>query len=149
MLDLAPGVVTTAKPAAPVIETNGYCPHERDGRIEAIETGMPESLSVSGRPRVQGLQRNLLEAPVAGEGRRAVRKDVSGSRWRDMIRPASRSSSTCSTSWASSRLTPVPRPSPGASSPAPGLRCRPGWQRRVRALAEAFAGRTNAVRAEA
>ncbi|MEJ2870605.1 NAD(P)-binding domain-containing protein [Actinomycetospora sp. OC33-EN08] len=44
--DLPPGVVTTAKPGAPVVETNNYYP-QRDGRIDAIEDGMPESVWVS------------------------------------------------------------------------------------------------------
>jgi predicted dinucleotide-binding enzyme len=45
--DLAPGIVGTAKPGAPVIETNNYYPQQRDGRIEAIEAGTPESVWVS------------------------------------------------------------------------------------------------------
>lgn len=51
--DLAPGIVSSAKPGAPVIETNNYYP-QRDGRIDAIEDGTPESVWVSG----------LLGAPV-------------------------------------------------------------------------------------
>jgi predicted dinucleotide-binding enzyme len=47
VVDLAPGIVSTAKPGAPVIETNNYYPQQRDGRIEAIEQGMPESVWVS------------------------------------------------------------------------------------------------------
>jgi 8-hydroxy-5-deazaflavin:NADPH oxidoreductase len=45
--DLAPGIVATARPGAPVIETNNYYPRERDGLIEAIEDGTPESVWVS------------------------------------------------------------------------------------------------------
>jgi 8-hydroxy-5-deazaflavin:NADPH oxidoreductase len=45
--DLAPGIVATAKAGAPVIETNNYYPRERDGLIEAIEDGTPESVWVS------------------------------------------------------------------------------------------------------
>ena len=45
--DLAPGIAATAKPGAPVIETNNYYPRERDGRIEAIEDGTVESVWVS------------------------------------------------------------------------------------------------------
>ena len=45
--DLAPGIVATAKPGAPVIETNNYYPRERDGLIEAIEDGTPESVWVA------------------------------------------------------------------------------------------------------
>ncbi|GLZ53100.1 NAD(P)-binding domain-containing protein [Actinomycetospora sp. NBRC 106378] len=45
--DLAPGIVATAKPGAPVVETNNYYPQQRDGRIEALEDGTPESVWVS------------------------------------------------------------------------------------------------------
>jgi 8-hydroxy-5-deazaflavin:NADPH oxidoreductase len=47
VVNLAPGIVTAAKPGAPVIETNNYYPQQRDGRIEAIEAGTPESVWVS------------------------------------------------------------------------------------------------------
>jgi predicted dinucleotide-binding enzyme len=47
VVDLAPGIVATAKPGAPVIETNNYYPRERDGLIAAIEAGTPESVWVS------------------------------------------------------------------------------------------------------
>ena len=43
VVDLAPGIVQTAKPGAPVIETNNYYPQQRDGLIAAIEHGTPES----------------------------------------------------------------------------------------------------------
>jgi predicted dinucleotide-binding enzyme len=52
--DLVEGIVATRKPGAPVIETNNYYPQQRDGRIEAIEDGTPESVWVS----------ELLGAPV-------------------------------------------------------------------------------------
>ena len=45
--DLADGIVAKAKPGAPVVETNNYYPRERDGRIEAIESGLPESAWVA------------------------------------------------------------------------------------------------------
>lgn len=45
--DLAPGIVSGAKPGAPVIETNNYYPRQRDGRIDAIEDGTPESVWVA------------------------------------------------------------------------------------------------------
>jgi 8-hydroxy-5-deazaflavin:NADPH oxidoreductase len=45
--DLAPGIVAGARPGAPVIETNNYYPRQRDGRIDAIESGTPESIWVS------------------------------------------------------------------------------------------------------
>src|SRR6201999_4233774 len=44
---LAEGIVSPRKPGAPIIETNNYYPQERDGRIEAIEAGTPESVWVS------------------------------------------------------------------------------------------------------
>jgi predicted dinucleotide-binding enzyme len=47
VVDLAAGIVGTARPGAPVIETNNYYPRERDGRIQAIEAGAPESVWVS------------------------------------------------------------------------------------------------------
>jgi predicted dinucleotide-binding enzyme len=52
--DLAPGIVSTRKPDASVIETNNYYPQQRDGRIDAIEEGTPESVWVS----------EQLDAPV-------------------------------------------------------------------------------------
>jgi 8-hydroxy-5-deazaflavin:NADPH oxidoreductase len=52
--DLVPGIVSTRKPDAPVIETNNYYPQQRDGRIDAIEEGTPESVWVS----------EQLDAPV-------------------------------------------------------------------------------------
>src|ERR1700744_2791125 len=52
--DLEPGIVSTRKPDAPVIETNNYYPQQRDGRIDAIEDGTPESVWVS----------EQLDAPV-------------------------------------------------------------------------------------
>ncbi len=45
--DLAPGIVTRAKPGAPVIETNNYYPQQRDGLIAEIEAGTAESVWVS------------------------------------------------------------------------------------------------------
>jgi predicted dinucleotide-binding enzyme len=45
--DLAPGIVAGARTGAPVIETNNYYPRQRDGRIDAIESGTPESIWVS------------------------------------------------------------------------------------------------------
>jgi hypothetical protein len=45
--DLAEGIVATRRSGAPVLETNNYYPRERDGSIEAIEAGTPESVWVS------------------------------------------------------------------------------------------------------
>jgi 8-hydroxy-5-deazaflavin:NADPH oxidoreductase len=79
--DLAPGIVTTAKPGAPVIETNNYYPQQRDGGIEAIEDGMPESIWVAeqlGAPVFKVFNgifwKHLLErgVPAGTEGRIAL-----------------------------------------------------------------------------
>src|SRR6201996_5815349 len=79
--DLAPGIVSTRKPDAPVIETNNYYPQQRDGRIEGIEDGTPESVWVSeqlGAPVFKVFNgifwKHLLEngAPAGTEGRIAL-----------------------------------------------------------------------------
>ncbi len=79
--DLAPGIVSTKKPEAPVIETNNYYPQQRDGRIDAIEDGTPESVWVSellGVPVFKVFNgifwKHLLErgVPAGTEGRIAL-----------------------------------------------------------------------------
>src|SRR6201996_488957 len=79
--DLAPGIVSTAKAEAPVIETNNYYPQQRDGRIDAIEDGTPESVWVSeqlGAPVFKVFNgifwKHLLErgVPAGTEGRIAL-----------------------------------------------------------------------------
>src|SRR6195952_2250834 len=45
---LADSVLHGAKEGAPVIETNNYYPKQRDGLIERIEAGTPESVWVAG-----------------------------------------------------------------------------------------------------
>jgi 8-hydroxy-5-deazaflavin:NADPH oxidoreductase len=79
--DLAPGIVAKAKPEAPVIETNNYYPQQRDGRIEAIEDGTPESVWVAdqlGAPVFKVFNgiywQHLLErgTPAGTEGRIAL-----------------------------------------------------------------------------
>lgn len=45
--DLPAGVLDGAKPGAPIIDTGNYYPQQRDGRIDAIEDGTPESVWVS------------------------------------------------------------------------------------------------------
>ncbi|MGX6449260.1 NADPH-dependent F420 reductase, partial [Patulibacter sp. S7RM1-6] len=62
--DLPAGVLDGAAPDAPVVDTNNYYPQERDGRIEAIEGGMPESAWTAqqlGRPVVKAF--NTIRAP--------------------------------------------------------------------------------------
>ena len=44
---LAPGILDGRRDGAPVLETNNYYPQQRDGRIEEIEAGQPESVWVS------------------------------------------------------------------------------------------------------
>src|SRR6201994_1892438 len=79
--DLASGIVATRKPDAPVIETNNYYPQQRDGRIEAIEAGTPESVWVAehlGAPVFKVFNgiywKHLLErgTPAGTEGRIAL-----------------------------------------------------------------------------
>jgi 8-hydroxy-5-deazaflavin:NADPH oxidoreductase len=79
--DLAPGIVSTAKPGAPIIETNNYYPQQRDGRIDGIEDGTPESVWVAeqlGAPVFKVFNgifwKHLLErgVPAGTEGRIAL-----------------------------------------------------------------------------
>ncbi|MFC4948299.1 NADPH-dependent F420 reductase [Pseudonocardia sp. GCM10023141] len=79
--DLAAGIVAKAKPGAPVIETNNYYPQQRDGRIDAIENGQPESAWVAeqvGAPVIKIFNgifwKHLLERgkPAGTEGRIAL-----------------------------------------------------------------------------
>jgi 8-hydroxy-5-deazaflavin:NADPH oxidoreductase len=79
--DLAPGIVSSAKPGAPVIETNNYYPQQRDGRIDALEDGTPESVWVAGLLGVPVYKvfngiwwKHLLESgkPQGAEGRIAL-----------------------------------------------------------------------------
>ncbi|MBY4130740.1 NAD(P)-binding domain-containing protein [Rhodococcus fascians] len=76
--DLAPGITGARKPGAPIIETNNYYPQQRDGLIEDIEGGTPESVWVSqqlGEPVVKAFNgiwyKHLLEKGVpAGTDKR-------------------------------------------------------------------------------
>jgi len=65
---LPDGVLDAVAPGAPIVDTGNYYPQQRDGRIEAIESGTTESRWVSeqlGRPVVKAFNniyaRNLLE----------------------------------------------------------------------------------------
>lgn len=78
--DLAAGIVSAAKPGASVIETNNYYP-QRDGLIEKIESGTPESVWVAeqlGSPVVKVFNgiwwKHLLELgrPKGEQGRIAL-----------------------------------------------------------------------------
>jgi 8-hydroxy-5-deazaflavin:NADPH oxidoreductase len=79
--DLAAGIVAKATPGAPVIETNNYYPQQRDGRIDAIEDGTPESAWVAehlGTPVIKIFNgifwKHLLERgrPAGADGRIAL-----------------------------------------------------------------------------
>ncbi|WP_307107984.1 NADPH-dependent F420 reductase [Rhodococcus sp. SORGH_AS_0303] len=79
--DLASGILSARKPGAPVIETNNYYPQQRDGKIDAIEDGTPESVWVSellGEPVVKAFNgiwwKHLLSkgVPAGTEGRIAL-----------------------------------------------------------------------------
>lgn len=79
--DLAPGILAGRRAGAPVIETNNYYPQQRDGRIDAIEQGTPESRWVADQldaPVVKVFNtiwwKHLLESgvPAGTEGRIAL-----------------------------------------------------------------------------
>jgi predicted dinucleotide-binding enzyme len=79
--DLAADILTGAKPGAPVIETNNYYPQQRDGLIEPIEAGTPESVWVAeqlGSPVVKVFNgifwKHLLDhgRPQGADGRIAL-----------------------------------------------------------------------------
>ncbi|WP_103505534.1 NADPH-dependent F420 reductase, partial [Streptomyces sp. FM008] len=70
--DLPEGFLEGAVPGAVVIDTNNYYPQQRDGRIDAIEDGLPESRWVSariGHPVVKAFNgtyaQDLLDRPTA------------------------------------------------------------------------------------
>lgn len=76
--DLAAGIAGARKPGGPIIETNNYYPQQRDGLIEDIEGGTPESVWVSqqlGEPVIKAFNgiwyKHLLEKGVpAGTDKR-------------------------------------------------------------------------------
>ena len=66
--DLPDGILDAAADGAAVIDTGNYYPQRRDGKIESIESGMPESAWVAeqlGRPVIKAFNniyaRHLLE----------------------------------------------------------------------------------------
>ena len=148
--DLAPGLVTSARPGAPVIETNNYYPQQRDGRIDALEDGTPESVWVAehlGVPVVKvfnGIHwKHLLERgkprgeqgrialPVAGADG-AAKDTVLRARRRARLRPGRRGP-------ARGVVAPAARtPVYGKDHDAEGVRA---------ALAEATPGRPGEFRA--
>ena len=77
---LPDGILDTRKAGAPVVDTGNYYP-QRDGRIDAIEDGTPESLWVSdqlGTPVVKAFNNMYAESllnkgePAGTEGRIAL-----------------------------------------------------------------------------
>ncbi|MDI9932931.1 NAD(P)-binding domain-containing protein [Rhodococcus sp. IEGM 1354] len=79
--DLAAGIAGARKPGAPIIETNNYYPQQRDGSIEDIEGGTPESVWVSqqlGEPVIKAFNgiywKHLLKkgVPAGTDGRIAL-----------------------------------------------------------------------------
>ena len=79
--DLPAGVLDGAAPGAVVVDTGNYYPQQRDGRLQAIEDGTPESRWVEGQlghPVVKafnGIQaQHLLDAgrPAGADDRRAL-----------------------------------------------------------------------------
>ena len=79
--DLPPGLFAATPDRVVVIDTGNYYPRQRDGRIEAIEAGLPESQWVAqqlGRPVIKAFNniyaRHLLELgrPKGTAGRVAL-----------------------------------------------------------------------------
>ena len=79
--DLPAGLFAEVDPRVVVVDTGNYYPQQRDGRIEAIEAGMPESRWVEqqlGRPVVKAFNNifaaHLLEfgKPAGAPGRIAL-----------------------------------------------------------------------------
>ena len=69
--DLPQDILAGAADGAVVIDTGNYYPQQRDGRIDEIEQGMPESRWVASAARApcgEGLQQHL-RAASAREGR--------------------------------------------------------------------------------
>jgi hypothetical protein len=121
VVDLVPAIVATAKPGAPIIETNNYYPRQRDGRIEAIEAGTPESVWVSKQLGVPVFKvfNGIYWRRCSAADSHAEAPDESRCRWPATMSPRRSSFSTWSTSWDSTRLTADLWPNPGASSPGP------------------------------
>ncbi|WP_210493719.1 NAD(P)-binding domain-containing protein [Patulibacter sp. SYSU D01012] len=71
--DLPDGILDGAAPGAVVVDTNNYYPQQRDGRIDAIEGGMPESAWTAqqlGRPVIKAFN-NIYAAHIRTHGRPA------------------------------------------------------------------------------
>jgi 8-hydroxy-5-deazaflavin:NADPH oxidoreductase len=76
--DLPAGLFAGVDPAVVVVDTGNYYPRSRDGRIEGIEAGLPESRWELGRPVVKAFNNiyasHLLELgrPAGAPGRIAL-----------------------------------------------------------------------------
>lgn len=71
--DLPAGILDGAAPGAVVIDTGNYYPQQRDGRIEDIENGTPESVWVEGQlghPVIKAFN-GIFAAHLLTEGRPA------------------------------------------------------------------------------
>jgi predicted dinucleotide-binding enzyme len=70
---LPKGLFDNAKPSAVVVDTGNYYPRQRDGRIDGIEAGAPESRWVEeqiGHPVVKAFN-NIYAAHLEGMGKPA------------------------------------------------------------------------------
>ncbi|TFI43370.1 NADP oxidoreductase [Rhodococcus sp. 1R11] len=83
--DLAAGIAGARKPGAPIIETNNYYPQQRDGLIEDIEGGTPESVWVSqqlGEPVIKAFNgiwyKHLLEKGVPAGADKRIALPIAG-----------------------------------------------------------------------
>lgn len=92
--ELPADVLAGASPDVVVIDTNNYYPQQRDGRIDAIEGGTPESVWVAGqlgRPVVKcfnGIQAAQLLTdgqPSGSAGRRALPVAGDDARAKDVV----------------------------------------------------------------
>ena len=66
ILSLPAGLFAETPDRVVVVDTGNYYPRQRDGRIEPIEAGLPESQWVAqqlGRPVIQGVQQHLRPTP--------------------------------------------------------------------------------------
>ena len=120
VVDLAPGIVQTAKPGAPVIETNNYYPQQRDGRIEAIEQGRQRA---RGYPNSSGSRFSRSSTASSGStyskmASRVAPSDGSRCPSQATTQRTSRLCSTLSTHSGSTQSTVARSLSPGANSPA-------------------------------
>jgi len=65
ILSLPAGLFADTPDRVPIIDTGNYYPRQRDGRIEAIEAGLPERVGweATGSTRDQGIQQHICQTP--------------------------------------------------------------------------------------